>query len=81
MDMPELSSEDRNLLERAVDKHAPSLLPLLSALGDRQLTSEEREGLRGALADELVSVGLEKDDEPTEYGLRIDSLIGRLMNF
>jgi hypothetical protein len=81
MKMPKLSDEDRDLLQRAVDRHAPNLLPLLVSLGDRQLTGEEREGLRGALADELVSVGLDEDDEPTDYGQRIDGLIGKLMNF
>jgi hypothetical protein len=64
-----------------VAAHNAKLLPLLSEVGLRPLTSDEREELRGALVEELTSAGLRADDEPTDYGRRIDDLIGRLAAF
>lgn len=77
----ELTQRDRELLESVVQRRSPELQPLLSFLGQRRLTRSEREGLRGALADELVATGLDDEDEPTTYGLELDDLIGRLMFF
>lgn len=76
-----LTSKDRALLAKVVQKWSPELQALLSVLGQRRLKTSERESLRGALADELVANGLDDDDEPTAYGLELDDLIGRLMFF
>jgi hypothetical protein len=45
------------------------------------LAQDEREELRGALVEEMTSAGLRADDEPTDYGRRLDDLIGRLAAF
>jgi hypothetical protein len=79
--MTTLVQGERELLNHAVAERNAELLPLLSEVGHRPLTSDEREALRGALAEELTSSGLTADDEPTDYGRRIDDLIGRLAAF
>ena len=66
------------LLHHAVTAHNSELLPVLSEVGRRPLTGDEREELRGALAEELTAAGLDANDEPTDYGRRLDDLIGRL---
>lgn len=72
---------DRALLRRVVHARDTRLIPLLAKVGNQRLTVQEREALRGVLADELTAVGLDEDDEPTDYGRELDELIGRLMYF
>lgn len=62
-------------------EHSPKYRHLVSVVGNRPLTRDEREAVRGALAYELVTAGLDADDEPNEYWLRLDSLIGKLASF
>ena len=66
------------LLREVVDRHGPELRPLLDRVGTHPLSRDEREALRGALADELVARGLDDDDEPNAYGLEIEAAIDRL---
>jgi hypothetical protein len=79
--MTTLTQDEQELLRRAVTERNSKLLPLLSEIDRRPLTSDEREELRGALAEELTAAGLGTDDEPTDYGRRVDDLIGRLGAF
>jgi hypothetical protein len=71
-------SEFLTLLRRAVNRHRPDLDELLPQLGKTPLSVEQRESLRGVLADELCANGLREDDEPNEYGLRIEAAIDHL---
>jgi len=79
--MATLAQDERELLHHAVAERQAELLPLLSQVGLRPLTGDEREELRGALVEEMTSAGLRADDEPTDYGRRLDDLIGRLAAF
>jgi hypothetical protein len=76
--MTTLTRDEHELLHRAVAERNSDLLPLLSEIDRRPLSSDEREELRGALAEELTAAGLGPGDEPTDYGRRLDDLIGRL---
>lgn len=76
--MTTLTQDEQELLRHAVVEHNFGLLPVLSEIGRRPITSDEREELRGALAEELTTAGLSAEDEPTDYGRRLDDLIGRL---
>jgi hypothetical protein len=76
--MKMLSENEQELLRHAVIAHDSKLLPVLAEIGRRPLTRDEREELRGTLSDEMVTAGLAVDDEPTDYGRRLDDLIGRL---
>jgi hypothetical protein len=77
----DLDSDEQEILQRVVRDHSPELASLLPVIGRRQLTSKEREDLRGALADELAAAGLDSAYEPTDYGRKIDGLIGLLSAF
>lgn len=59
-------------------QRSPWLLPLVKSLGKTPLTTEQREALRGVVSDEFVGAGLGADDEPTEYGLRLEHLLDLL---
>jgi hypothetical protein len=77
----ELTDAESRLLKEVVKKRAPRQTALLSVVGQRALSTEEREALRASLSEEFVSDGLRENDEPNEYGVRLDNLIGRLMHF
>lgn len=79
--MATLTQDEQELLRHVVAKRNVKLLPLLSEVGLRPLTNDEREQLRGALVEEFTSMGLRADDEPTDYGRQVDDLIGRLAAF
>jgi hypothetical protein len=79
--MNALAESERELLRHAASEHRSELLPLLSEIGRRLLTTEEREALRAVLSEELAAAGLDADGEPTGYGRRLDDLIGRLGAF
>jgi hypothetical protein len=66
------------LLHQVVELHQPQLAPVLDRVGRVPLTTEDREALRGALADELCASGLNDDDVPNERGLRIEDAIDQL---
>jgi len=76
--MKMLSENEQELLRHAVIAHDSKLLPVLSEIGRRPLTRDEREELRGTLSDEMVTAGLATDDEPTDYGLQLEALIDAL---
>lgn len=59
-------------------RRAPRLLSQIESLGKMPLTQEKREELREVLCDEFTEVGLREDYEPTDYGKKVDDLIGVL---
>lgn len=63
------------LLERIVSARRPELLLLVHVLKTAGLTQEQRESLRGVIADELSEAGLGDNDEPNSYGLVLEDLI------
>lgn len=76
--MNQLDPGQLTLLRDVIERRNPELRRLLDSLGVVRLTTEEREALRGALADELCERGLGPDDEHNEFGLGLDDLIGAL---
>lgn len=80
-DKSRLKAGEFDLLSKVIWQRNPSLMPLVHSLGKAPLTQEEREQLRDVLADEFVEHGLQPDDEPNEWGVKVDDLIGRLMDF
>jgi hypothetical protein len=65
-------------LYRLVEKRRPELVPRLAELERHTLSADEREVLRELVADELTEVGLRDNDEPTGYGLVLESIINWL---
>jgi hypothetical protein len=62
-------------LQRVVEKRSPHLLSRLSELEQRPLSVDEREMFRELVADEFMEAGLQENDEPTGYGLALESVI------
>jgi hypothetical protein len=77
--METINDDDLRLLSEVVWMNKPSLMSVARQVGVKILTEGEREELREVLADELCSKGLRADNEPNERGLRLDSIIGKLM--
>lgn len=73
-----LTNAENSLLREAIINRNESLIYLLDTLGIKPLTIEQRQDLRGAIADELVFAGLNEDDEPNERGMALESLIDKL---
>jgi hypothetical protein len=73
-----LKSEETDLLREILLRHRSPLSTMIDSIGIVPLTNEQREELRGVIADELVETGLGKDDEPNERGLLLERLIDRL---
>ena len=75
-----LREPELRLLGEILSKHAPPLLPLLDALGERRLTRTQREELRGVLLTELLATGFKDrgDEEANERGLAVAEIIDRL---
>ena len=61
-------------LRRVVQKRDSTLQYAVDKLEKRSIDAAEIELLRELLADELVEFGLREDDEPTPYGLELESL-------
>jgi hypothetical protein len=76
MNSKELSKEEKELLQYCVKEHVPKLLEDIDRLD--QLNIDRINEMRNAVGDEFVSKGLEQDDEPNRYGLKLEDLIDRL---
>jgi hypothetical protein len=66
---------------RIILRRQPLLLDIVGSLGESPLTEESREEIREVLVEELCESGLREDDEPNEYGRKVDDLIGLLMYY
>jgi hypothetical protein len=75
-----LHIEERELLLHCLKEHASDLINDFYLLDQGLVEAEKINGMREAVADELVSKGLLANDEPNEYGFRLEELIGRLAN-
>jgi hypothetical protein len=62
-------------IREIVARRRPELVWLADQLGTYSLTSDEREDLRGVIAEELLEVGLDEQDQPTPKGLALERLI------
>ncbi|HZG41493.1 MAG TPA: hypothetical protein VEY93_00940 [Longimicrobium sp.] len=63
------------LISEIAKRRDPALVGLLPEGGQLKLSETQREDLRGLLAEELLDIGLTDADEPSQYGLVIESLI------
>jgi hypothetical protein len=74
MEKKTLIEEERLLLKHCLKEHAPDLLKKLDLLDSRTLDSTVINDLRSAVMDEFVERGLQPNDEPNAYGLRLEDL-------
>jgi hypothetical protein len=62
-------------LRAIVGARAPHLVSRIDALEAGDLGEMERDALRSVVADELMAVGLDENDEPNERGRALVGLI------
>ncbi|MCS6829211.1 MAG: hypothetical protein RMM08_05040 [Armatimonadota bacterium] len=82
--MKPLSGQQIDLLEKVIEKRAPALQPLIARLRMQPypavvLSDSEVQSLSQVVIDEFCEEGLNADDEPNEYGVRLDCLAGSLL--
>ncbi len=73
-------SRKLEIVTEVMNRRAPALCALLTSMFPSHLSTEERDAVRGILADELSEFGLRPDDEPTRYGVELEDVsdwIGR----
>jgi hypothetical protein len=75
-----LTPEDARLLREAIERAAPSLVPLLDKIGTAALTQEESNALRGAVGFHLIEVGFDQEWKPNARGVRLEALIDYLVH-
>lgn len=74
--MTVFSNSEMLLMGEIIGRWRPDLLELLER---SSLAADEREELRGALAEELVAHGVNRTDwEPNKYGLKVEDLIDKV---
>jgi len=67
------------VLREVVAKRRPELVPLADRVGVEVLTEEQLDALSDVVLQEFLGEGLQEDDEPNAYGIRLDDLLGWLV--
>jgi hypothetical protein len=65
----------KDLIEQVVRARAPERFGVLDFVDHASLSHEEREDLRGLLADELIESGVGADGEPNDRGRIVEAAI------
>ena len=73
-----LTEEEKRLLTHCLEKHNPELLTELNDLYAEKLDEDIVNEMRFTIGIELASKGFEKNNEPIEYGLKLEDLIDKL---
>lgn len=76
-----LEPDDFVVIRAIVLEREPNFLAIVAEVEAWAFTLERRERLQTLLMDEFSRVGLNADDEPNEFGHRLDSIIGALMYY
>jgi hypothetical protein len=75
-----LTDEEKTMLINSLQKHKPSLLGEVELLDSGLLSNETIDDMRDAIGSELMDKGFREDDEPNEYGNKLENLIDTLAN-
>lgn len=78
--MSKLKGPERRLLEKIVVERSPTLIPLVEALTRETISKDEKLSLQGVISDEFTDRGLNRNDEPNQYGLELEALIDKIQN-
>ena len=74
MKRKKLTTEEKKLLFECLTKHKPDLLDKLDKLDLGELGSDIINEMRTATTDEFIQEGRKPDDEPNEYGFKLEDL-------
>jgi hypothetical protein len=75
-----LTTDEKVLLLHCLDLHAPELIKTLPLLERGSVAADIVNEMRDAVGSEFTLKGLKPDDEPNNYGLKLEDLIDRLAN-
>lgn len=76
--MGNILEEDIQLIQRAIDQQYQSNLKLLDRLKDHKTSAEDRLLLIDIVNDDFARNGLDGNDEPNSYGMKLEAIIDRL---
>jgi len=76
--MSSLNPEEKGLLLHCLEQHEPNLIAEVEHLEIGLVDIEKVNRMREAIGDELAAKGLNANDEPNNYGLKLEGLIDRL---
>lgn len=76
--MIKLSESALTLLKSCLEKHNPSLIPIIESSDCDEYTIEFYNQLREIVGDELIARGFEHDYEPNPYGMELEKLIDEI---
>ena len=76
--MLNMNKKSRELLQLCIQRHNPTLLPMIKSKNDITYDANFYNKLREAVGDEFCDKGLLSNDEPNEYGLRLEELIDEI---
>jgi len=76
--MIKLSEDSLKILRECLRRQRAELLPLIEDSTISEFTPEFYNMIREIVGDEFIERGLNVDDEPNEYGVRLESLIDEI---
>ena len=76
--MINLSDEMFSLLKNCLQKHNPSLIPIIELKNYNGYTIDFYKLLREIVGDELISEGFNQDYIPNPYGIKLEKLIDEI---
>lgn len=76
--MIRMSTESAKLLLKCLKAHRPDMTWVITSGEEVDIDQKLGNDLREAVGDELISNGFKVDNNPTPYGLQLESLIDEI---
>lgn len=76
--MIKLKKESLELLKNCLQKYNPNYISIIENPTNNEYPSDFYNQLRQIVGDEFAVNGLNKDDEPSEYGIKLENLIDEI---
>ncbi len=73
-----LNVREKDILLHSLRNYAPELIEQMAFLDQRLFDLETIRRMRQAVGSELADKGFEPNDEPNDYGLELEALIGKI---
>ena len=78
--MDALNNKTLEQLQKNIESDYRDSLSLIMELKDGNIKPDGIAKLANLVSEEFAKRGLDKEDEPTEYGLQLESLLDKLSN-
>ena len=67
-------------IQRAIDNRYQASMDAINRFKEDKATKDDRQLLLDIVSDDFSRSGLDANDEPTDYGLKLEALIDKLSN-